>query len=143
MSESLRPHVLYSLEFSRPEYWSGHLFPSPGNLPNPGFEPRSPALQVDFLSAEPPEKTNNLGGIPNCSSQWLYSTGEHGLWVSILYNLSYNSSTGYYNSFCLSACLFSMNKINERKWKIFCHQVTTFSQKTIDSRAYLNPWLYI
>ena len=35
--------------FSRQEYWSGLLFPSPGDLPNPGIEPGSPALQVDSL----------------------------------------------------------------------------------------------
>ena len=40
------------MEFSRPEYWSGQLFPSPGDLPNPGIKPRSPALQVDSLPAE-------------------------------------------------------------------------------------------
>ena len=34
------------MEFSRPEYWSKQSFPSPGHLPNPGIEPRSPALQV-------------------------------------------------------------------------------------------------
>ena len=46
MSNSLQPHGLYmSLEFSRPEYWSGY-FPSPEELPNPGIEPRSPALQI-------------------------------------------------------------------------------------------------
>ena len=38
--------------FSRPEYWSGQPFPSPGDLPNPGIEPRSPALQVDSLPYE-------------------------------------------------------------------------------------------
>ena len=42
--------------FSRPEYWSGKPFPSPGDLPNPGIKPRSPALQVDSLPAEPPGK---------------------------------------------------------------------------------------
>jgi len=41
------------MEFSRPEYWSGEPFPSPGDLLNPGIEPRSPALQVDSLAAEP------------------------------------------------------------------------------------------
>ena len=43
------------MEFSRPEYWSGWPFPSPGDLPNPGIEPRSPALQADSLPAEPQE----------------------------------------------------------------------------------------
>ena len=41
-----------SMEFSSQEYWSGLPFPSPGDLPNPGIEPRSPALQIDFLSPE-------------------------------------------------------------------------------------------
>ena len=40
------------MEFSRPEYWS----PSPGDLPNPGIKPRSPALQLDSLPAEPQGK---------------------------------------------------------------------------------------
>ena len=43
------PRTIQSMEFSRPEYWSGQPFPSPGNLPNPGIEPRSPALQADSL----------------------------------------------------------------------------------------------
>ena len=42
--------------FSRQEYWSGLPFPSPGDLPNPGIKPRSPALQADSLPAEPPGK---------------------------------------------------------------------------------------
>ena len=42
--------------FSRSEYWSGQPFPSPGDLPNPGIEPRSPTLQVDSLPAKPQGK---------------------------------------------------------------------------------------
>ena len=40
----------------RQEYWSGLPFPSPGDLPNPGIEPRSPALLADALLSEPPGK---------------------------------------------------------------------------------------
>ena len=43
-----------SMGFSRQEYWSGLPFPSPGDLPNPGIEPWSPALQADALTSEPP-----------------------------------------------------------------------------------------
>ena len=43
-----------SMEFSRQEYWSGLLYPSPGDLPDPGFEPGSPALQADALPSESP-----------------------------------------------------------------------------------------
>ena len=41
-----------SLEFSKQEYWSELPFPSPGDLPNPGVKPRSPALQADSLPNE-------------------------------------------------------------------------------------------
>ena len=45
-----------SMGFSRQEYWSGLPFPPPGDLPDPGIEPRSPALQADTLTSEPPGK---------------------------------------------------------------------------------------
>ena len=40
-------------EFSRQEHWSRLPFPSPGDLPNPGIEPKSPALLLDSLPSEP------------------------------------------------------------------------------------------
>ena len=49
--------------FSRQEYWSGLSFPSPGNLPDPGIKPGSPALQADSLASEPP------GSCAPCQSQ--------------------------------------------------------------------------
>ena len=42
-----------SMEFSRQRYWGGLPFPSPGDLPDPGIEPGSPALQADALPSEP------------------------------------------------------------------------------------------
>ena len=45
-----------SMGFSRQKYWSRLPFPSPGDLPHPGIEPRSPALQADALPSEPPGK---------------------------------------------------------------------------------------
>ena len=39
------------MEFSRQEYWIGLPIPSPGDFPDPGIEPRSPALQADSLLA--------------------------------------------------------------------------------------------
>ena len=45
-----------SMGFSRQEYWSGLPFPSPGDLPDPGIEPRSPKLQADALTSAPPGK---------------------------------------------------------------------------------------
>ena len=61
MSDSATPWTVAhqappSMGFSRQEYWSGVPFPSPGDLPNPGIEPRYPALQADTLTSEPPGK---------------------------------------------------------------------------------------
>ena len=50
-----------SMGFSRQEYWSGLPFPSPGDLPDPGIKPRSPALEADALTSEPPGKSRNIG----------------------------------------------------------------------------------
>ena len=44
--------TIKSMEFSRPEYWSGQPFPSPGDLPNPGIKPQSPSLWVDSSLTE-------------------------------------------------------------------------------------------
>ena len=46
-----------SMGFARQEYWSGLPFPSPGDLPDPGIEPGSPALEADALPSEPPGKS--------------------------------------------------------------------------------------
>ena len=52
--------VPLSMEFSRPEYWSGLPFASPVGLPNPGIKPMSPALQADSLPSEPPGKPYSI-----------------------------------------------------------------------------------
>ena len=50
------PWTIESMEFSRPKYWSGYPFHSPGDLPNKGIKPRSPTLQAFSLPAEPQGK---------------------------------------------------------------------------------------
>ena len=64
------------MEFSRPEYWSWQLFPSPGDLPNSGIKPRSPTLQVDSLLSETPEKPKNNGVGSLFILQWIFLTQE-------------------------------------------------------------------
>ena len=63
---SATPSTIQAVEYSRPESWSGWPFPSPGDLPNPGIEPRSPALQVDSLPAEPPRKIKLRASVKHC-----------------------------------------------------------------------------
>ena len=53
------PTTLQSMEFSKPEYWNGKPFPSPGDPPNPGIEPSFSSLQVDSLPAELQGKPKN------------------------------------------------------------------------------------
>ena len=52
--------VPLAMELSRQEYWSGLPFPPPGDLLDPGIEPRSPALQADSLLSEPPVKPPSM-----------------------------------------------------------------------------------
>ena len=52
--------VPLSMEFSQPEYWSGLPCPPPGDIPDPGIKPESPALQADSLLSEPPQKPQIL-----------------------------------------------------------------------------------
>ena len=83
-------------EILRPEYWSGLLFSSPGDLPNPGIEPRSPALQVDSSPAEPQGKANNTGMGSLSLLQRIFLTQESNWGLlhcrQILYQLSYQGS---------------------------------------------------
>ena len=49
-----------SMEFSKQEYWSGLPYPTPGDLPNPGIEPASPALAGGVFTTEPLGKPHQL-----------------------------------------------------------------------------------
>ena len=65
--------ALPSMGFTRQEYWSELPFPSPGDLPNPGIEPRSPTLWADALTSEPPGKPCtkiNLEQCEICREEW-------------------------------------------------------------------------
>ena len=61
--------------FSRQEYWSGLPFPSPGDLPDPGIRPGSPALEADALTSEPPGKCCSM--LFNLRKYFYISTGNY------------------------------------------------------------------
>ena len=90
------PWTIQSKEFSRPEYWSGKPYPSPGDLPNPEIKPRSPTLQADFLPVEPQGKPKNIGvgSLPLLQRIFLSQELNQGLlnYRWILYQLSYQGS---------------------------------------------------
>ena len=72
VSNSLRPHglkaALLSMEYSRKEYWSELLFPTPGNIPKPEIEPRSLASPASAGRLFPTSVTNHLLMYPCISS---------------------------------------------------------------------------
>ena len=90
------PWTIQFMEFSRPEYWSGQPFLSPGDLPNPGIEPRSTTLRADSLPAEPQGKPKNTGVGSLSLLQWIFLIQElnSGLlnFRQILYQLSHKGS---------------------------------------------------
>ena len=85
------PWFMQLMEFSRPEYW-----PSPGDLPNPGIEPRSPMLRADSSPAEPQGKPKNTGVGSLSLLQGIFLTQESNQgrlhYRQILYQLSYQGS---------------------------------------------------
>ena len=97
------PWTIQCKEFSRPEYWSIPVFqkpfPSPGDLPNPGIEPRSPILQVDSLPAEPQGKPKNTGVGSLSLLQWIFLTQKWNWGLlhcrQIHYQLSYQAAETY------------------------------------------------
>ena len=92
----LQPTRLCPRGFSRQEYWSGSPCPSPGNLPKPGIEPRSPTLQADSLLSELPGKPKNAGVGSLSLLQGIFLTQESNQGPlhcrQILYQLSYQRS---------------------------------------------------
>ena len=86
------PWTIQPMEVSRPEYWSGYQFPSPGDLPNPGIEPRSPEFQADSLPAESQGKTKNTA-VGSLSLLQIFQTQESNQGLlhcrQILYQLIY------------------------------------------------------
>ena len=99
---TLRPHGLYPARllcpwgFSKPEYWSGLPCPPPGDLPNPGIKPRSPALKADSLPSDPPGKPLNteVGSLSLLQEIVQTQKSNWGLLHcrQILYQLSYQGS---------------------------------------------------
>ena len=119
-----------SMEFSRPEEWSGYPSPSPGDLPNPGIEPRSLALQADSVPAEPPGKPKNTGvgchillqrifptqgwnsGLLHCR-QILYHLSHQGSprlleWVAIPFSRGFSQPRDRTQVFCLAGRFFTV-----------------------------------
>ena len=108
-----------SMGFSRQEYWSGFPFLSPGDLPDPGIEPRSPALQADALTSEPPGtvwitinwKILKEMGIPDyltCLLKNLYAGQEATVRAGYRTVDWFQIQKGIHQGCILSPCLFNL-----------------------------------
>ena len=80
-----------SMGFSRQEHWSGLPFASPGDLPDSGIEPGSPALQADALTSEPLGKPIIYLGLQKSQFQNLKSRIISQLRLSVLWEVEYDS----------------------------------------------------
>ena len=115
------------MEFSRPEYWNGQPFPSPGDLPNP----RSLALQADSLPAEPQGKPRSTGGIAIPSSGDLpdpgIKLGSPALQVDSLPTELSGKRTQ--NSWFFSFSLLSLLFLQVTRFFVFCFILSVSSLK--------------
>ena len=98
-----------SIEFSRQGYWGGLPFHSPGDLPNPGVESGSPALQADSLPSEPPAKSDSV------------------LYIYILFQILFHYRLlpdAKYNSLCYTVGPYSMDlSLKKNYWNIVALQL--------------------
>ena len=81
-----------SMGFSRQGYWSGLPFPPPGVLPNPGIEPRSPALQIDSLPTE-------LQGKPIFYDYIIGIKTTQAIFIIVIFNFHSDFKRNYHNFF--------------------------------------------
>ena len=118
------PWTTQSIEFSRPESWSGQPFPSPENLPNPGVKPRSPTFQAHSLPAEPQGKPKNTGVGSLSLLQRIFPTWElnHGFlhWRQIVYQLSYEGSPHNTQLKIIAALLKFPSPSDAQKLRVCC-----------------------
>ena len=94
VSDSVTPGIVVhqaplSMGFPRQECWNWLLFPTPGDLPNLGIKPRSPALQANSLLPEPPGKPKNTGWVVYPFSRGSSWSRNWAAVSCLLYQLSY------------------------------------------------------
>ena len=101
-----------SMGFSRQKYWSGLPFPSPGDLPNPRIEPRSPSLQADTLTSEPPGNLSHIQRTSAIRSPVHLASFRKGLNILSVFRLSVSSHLANIkagsNPVVQAMCLFSL-----------------------------------
>ena len=139
MSNSLRPHGLYTARLLCPQDFPGKNtgvgkpFPSPGDLPDPGIEPRSPTWQADSLPSKPPGKPQNM---PRPDSNATNVSSDPARMTSPFPGLS--NSCWLCLTFCLSLCIFQTFPIKESQCLLSTYYMPGFgSGPSLASTTYL------
>ena len=101
--------ALLAMEFSRQEYWSGLPYPTPGHLPDPGIEPRSPELQADFLLSEPPGKP------PVCQQVWKTQQWPQDWERSVFIPIPKKGIAKECSDYCTIVCVSQASKVTPFK----------------------------
>ena len=125
--------LLHPWDFSRQEHWSGLPFPSPGDIPNPGIEPRSPALQADSLLSELQGKllgifpTRGLNPGLSYYRQILYQLSHKGSprileWVACPFSRGSSQPRNRTGLFCIAGRLFTNWAIREALYYYCCNK---------------------
>ena len=131
------------MEFSRQEYWSGLSFTSPGDLPEPGIEPRSPALQADSLPSELLGKVLwslwDVAKLPTVSGgqTQVFLTADHRTLKSfsdnLLYFLLFLFTYVYYTSISLAGKRIERRVFSKPNNKVYYRCQLCFTDKLLNS----------
>ena len=108
------------MEFSRQEYWSKLLFPSPGDLPNSGIKPRFPTLQAGSLPTEPQGKPRQ-----RTLSFFQIAPAQH-CTVGLIHNL-FNLSLSSFLKSKLCVCTLSHVRLFATPWTAACQASLSFT----------------
>ena len=112
-----------SMGFSRQEYWSGVPSPSPGDLPDPGVEPLSPASpapQADSLPSEPPGKPMNTGAGSLSLLQGIFPTQELNQSLVLCRQILYQGSPHIHTTIYKIDNQQGPTVLHRERYSIFC-----------------------
>ena len=125
------PWSIQSMEFSRPEYWSGEPFHSPVDLPDPGIKPGSPALQADSLPTElSGKKYLALAFIAVNGSYWVFYKNKPSTKNHNFYQIRKKDSCTHIKKEC------SWNGILARSYMPFCNLFSFWWKEGLQSLKY-------
>ena len=131
--------AIESMQFSRPEYWSGWPFPSPGDLPNLGTKPRSSALQVDSLPAEPQGTPKNPPAKQKMRETQVHCLGQKDPLEEKM--ITHSSVLAWITLWDRGAWWATVHVVTKSRTQLRTHSHTHTYTDTCTQREYVSTWL--